>query len=343
MLTHFVPSHCQLAASPRRSAGFSLIELMVATLIMGMVIVFVLGMFTVQHQTYMVVDQVAETQQNSRAIAGLVERDIRNAGYKVHSQGAACGVDSTSAPDILFLSDAGAIAAVDTLPANLRGVELGASPSGSAPIAPGALSMTLDDVVIDATPTYDTDGDGSDDSDFREGGGAILVDLTNPARGVACGFVTSVTAPNAVVVDFQNILGPAGLPPDLRLIPAISYQVTTPVGAPDRLERNGVALAKDVEDIQIALFFDADEDGEVDANEYVGGAGTVYDNTIVDGATLREMRFSMVVRTAADDPRNPTAASTGQAIENRSSNIPGDDGRRRRVHVTAVRLRNVQS
>ena len=44
-----------IAALRRRKengdAGFSLIELMVATLIMGMVIVFVLGMFTVQHQT----------------------------------------------------------------------------------------------------------------------------------------------------------------------------------------------------------------------------------------------------------------------------------------------------
>lgn len=327
----------------RRCSGFSLIELMVASMLMGMVIVFVLGMATVQHQTYMVVDQVSETQQNSRAIASLVERDIRNAGYKVHPQGAACGVDATAAPDVLFLSDADAIGSVDSLPTSLRGVELGAEPSGGAPVSVGSMSITVDDVVIDATPTYDANSDGTDDSDFRPGGGAILVDLANASRGVACGFVTSVTPPSTVVVNFVNILGSGGLPPDLRLIPAIAYRVVTPGSGPDRLERNGIALAKDVEDLQVAYFYDVNEDGQVDANEYVGGSGTAYDNRLVDGGNLREMRFSVVVRTASDDPRNPNAASTGQATENRTSNVPGDDGRRRRVHLSTVRLRNIQS
>ena len=146
-------------------------------------------------------------------------------------------------------------------------------------------------------------------------------------------------------VSFINVLATAAaLPPDLRLVPAISYQIVTPGGgAPTRLLRNGVLLAKDVEDMQVAWFFDADQNGEVDANEYSGGPGTAYNNELVEGGDLREIRVSLVVRTSTSDPRNPNSGSIGQALENRVSNIPGEDGRRRRLHSSTVRVRNVSS
>ena len=64
----------------RRNAGFSLIELIVAVAILGSVMVFVTQTFTLQYQTYSVIDQVSETQNNLLAVAALIERDIRNAG-----------------------------------------------------------------------------------------------------------------------------------------------------------------------------------------------------------------------------------------------------------------------
>ena len=60
--------------------GFTLIELLVALGLLSVVLLFVFGTFTYQHGTYTVVDQVSEAQQNSRAIARLIERDVRNAG-----------------------------------------------------------------------------------------------------------------------------------------------------------------------------------------------------------------------------------------------------------------------
>ncbi len=333
--------------SARRRAGFSLVELFIATGAMVMVIFFTLATFTLQHQTYVVVDAVSETQQNTRSIANLIERDLRNAGFMVSPLAAACGVDSTLAPDVLFISDADAIRPVDQLPSSLRGSELGALTSTAAPTSTGSATMTLSSlspstgaaVVIDGEATY------NGNSDFLVNGGAILIDVTNTGRGVACGVVTSVTPPNTVVVNFTNVLAVgAALPPDLRLVPAISYQVLTPGGgAPDRLVRNGVLLAKDVEDLQVAWFYDVNENGEVDANEYQGGSGTVYDNSLVDGSTLREVRVSLVVRTSGVDPRHPTSGSVGQVLENRTANIPGEDGRRRRLHSSTVRLRNVSS
>jgi Tfp pilus assembly protein PilW len=45
---------------------------------------------TILRDTYEVVDQVSEAQQNTRAIAGLIERDLRSAGYMVPAEAAAC-------------------------------------------------------------------------------------------------------------------------------------------------------------------------------------------------------------------------------------------------------------
>ena len=98
---------------PTREGGFTLIELVVALAITFMVVFYTLATFTYQHQTYIAVEQVSETQQNSRAIASLIERDIRNAGYQVPSPAATCGADSNAASDVLYLSDADAIRQID--------------------------------------------------------------------------------------------------------------------------------------------------------------------------------------------------------------------------------------
>ena len=63
--------------------GFTLLELLVALGLLSIVLMFVFNTFTYQHATYTVTDQVSEASQNQRAIARLLERDIRNAGYLV--------------------------------------------------------------------------------------------------------------------------------------------------------------------------------------------------------------------------------------------------------------------
>ena len=69
---------------PRRSeAAFTLVELMVAMALMVVVVMWLTQTFTVQHRTYTVVEQVTETQQNSTAIAALIEREIRASGFLV--------------------------------------------------------------------------------------------------------------------------------------------------------------------------------------------------------------------------------------------------------------------
>ena len=326
--------------------GFSLIEMLIALGVMSVVLMFVFGTFSYQNATYTVTDQIAEVQQNARAVARLMERDIRQAGYLVPPSAAACGVDSKTAADMLFVSDTEAILPADQLPIELAGDELGAETSDE-PAGTGPKDIVVDDVVIDGTASYDTNGDGTNDSDFRVGGGAILVDRGNPERGVSCGIVTAVdVAADTVSVDFLAIYNTGVAAADLVLVPAHAYRIVTSAGDPPRLERNGQLLAKDVEDLQVAWFFD-DQDagviGEVDEpNETRGDADTDYENDDLTGDELREIRINLVVATRTDDPRSSTAAGIGQPRENRTvTSSPGADGKHRRVHTATVRLRNL--
>ena len=70
---------------------------------------------------------------------------------------------------------------------------------------------------------------------------------------------------------------------------------------------------------------------------------TTFDTSTVDGTLLREIRFNIVTRTRANDPRKPNNAGIGQTTENRATNIPGADGRRRRIYSATVRLRNTSA
>ena len=52
----------------QRAAGFTIIELLISAGILGIVLFFILGTFTVQHQTYVVIDHLSEAQQTATAL-----------------------------------------------------------------------------------------------------------------------------------------------------------------------------------------------------------------------------------------------------------------------------------
>jgi hypothetical protein len=115
------------------------------------------------------------------------------------------------------------------------------------------------------------------------------------------------------------------------------------VDAQGRLVRDGLILAGDVEDLQLAYFFDqAPENGVVDSDglEYPGDPdGNVYDPADNwDNSKLREIRMSFVVRSSRPDPNLPGAIP--QALENHAPAAVAD-GFRRRVFRATVRPRNV--
>lgn len=69
--------------------GVTLIELLVALVISGVVIAGIYRIFTAQTRAYTVQEQVVDVQQNIRSVMEIILRDIRMAGYKTNINPAA--------------------------------------------------------------------------------------------------------------------------------------------------------------------------------------------------------------------------------------------------------------
>jgi prepilin-type N-terminal cleavage/methylation domain-containing protein len=131
-----------------RSAGFTLIELLISVAVLGIVSVYMFESFAVNQRAYTVIDQVAESQQNVRAIAELLERDLRHAGLMVPEGAAACGVDDDAGPDLLYVSDANAIDPGDDV-ATYDGAVIG---GGVTQVATGTTTFAVSTLVMEPAP-----------------------------------------------------------------------------------------------------------------------------------------------------------------------------------------------
>lgn len=80
--------------------GFTLVELLVAILVGGILLTAVMTSFQTQHRTYLGQDQVVELQQNARVAMDMIARDIRSAGYDPHGLGA--GITSATSGRLEF-------------------------------------------------------------------------------------------------------------------------------------------------------------------------------------------------------------------------------------------------
>ena len=318
-----------------RRGGFSLIELMIAVAVLAIVSVYMFESFAINQQAYTVIDQVSESQQNMRAIGDLMERDVRHGGMMVPEGAAVCGVDNKTGPDLLYVSDATAIDPQDDV-ATYDGVTLAAATQ----VAVGNQTFNVSGLVLEpspARPAYDTTADGTPDSDFVVDGGVIVMDLLNPGRGTACGRISAVdTAGPTLGIEIRSdVLGAVAGASQLVAVPAHEYRIANG----DELFRDGVLLAGDVEDLQVAYFFDADGDNRVDAAEIHGdGTGPDYSAKNQDASQVREVRFNLVTRTRAED--REWSQGRPQATENRTA-VAANDGYRRRVYTSTVMLRNV--
>jgi prepilin-type N-terminal cleavage/methylation domain-containing protein len=312
-----------------RKSGFTLVEMMVAVGILGVVVAGAMQTFAVQNHAYTVVDETTEAQQNLRAISYLLERDLRATSFMLPEGAAACGIDRTNAADTLYVTDSEPIDPVGQTSAGLY-----ATIASGYSAADTTQALVVNKVTLDGQKYFDNDDSGTPDSDFRIGGGAIVFDPSTPGRGTACGIVESVPDGTHVRVDFQTHLAANTGP--LAVVPAIVYSVD----ANANLLRNGVTLATDVDDLQVAYFIDSGPNGKADANDYPGdGVSPDYVSRNYNHSLLREIRFNIVVRSRTEDPTY-TADGFVQSTENRGA-VGGNDGFRRRVFTSTVRQRNV--
>ncbi len=339
----------------RQRAGFTLLELMISVSILAIVVIGVFSSLTRQHRTSVVTESIVEVQNNVRAIASLIEREVRMAGYMVPDSVAVCGIDSTTGGDELFVSETEPI-----VPDDARAGDMGARLSATAgawsnptinsaaPLSSNSIDLELDattsDLDADGSLFYDNDGNGSADADFRIDGGFILADIANPHRGALCGIVKAASTTELTVVPMSGALAAlvgSDAEEEIVIVPAARYAINAASGT-GRLERNGELLAQGVDDFQVSYFFDVDGDGVVDAanlEEPGTKDGNAYSPANWDNQELEEVRFSIVVRTRAADQ----AFDDGNfvVLENRTAPAGGNDGFRRRVIVGSVRPRNV--
>ena len=322
-----------------RQQGFTLVEMMVVAALLGVLVTGVMTFFTTQKKNASMNTQVIEIQQNSRLLGDLFEEDIRHAGMLVPESGAFCAVDRLLTPDSFFVSDADAINSIDETRNDLGSRIQG----GITNVTGGAQVLNVDTLLMEFTTpdaAYDTDADGTADSDFRIGGGVIVTDAGNPIRGAACGLVTDVTLAGpsiSVTIESAALAAlPVGSSPvDLVAIPAHAYSIN----AASQLIRDGMLIANDVEDIQIAVFIDTDGDRTIDVGEYRGdNVGADFDSAAVDVSDAREIRANLILRTRLNDPENSNGRF--QNAENRAA-IATPDGFRRRTYSATVGLRNV--
>jgi prepilin-type N-terminal cleavage/methylation domain-containing protein len=326
-----------------RRDGFTLTELLISIAVLGILSVYLTNMLTQQNRAYAVVDQVTEAQSSGRAILDLLERELRGTGGLTPEAAAVCGVDNTVRADVLFVTDGESYDFDADDPAlkfydAAAKVESGLTGTGNAEV------LRLGSVAPDGKAFYDLDADGTPDSDFRPGAGVIVMDINNPSRGAACGVIVAGgvdVAGRQITVDFTQ----GGENPGMGTIPITAWAVPAhryTVNLQNQLMRDDLILAADVEDLQLAYFFDSVTlDDEVDSNalEYPGTVdGNVYAPTDWSNSDLREIRFSFVTRSRLPDPNLPGAVP--QPLEN---HVPAavPDGFRRRVLTATVRPRNV--
>lgn len=322
------------ASDAVRRTGFTMIEMLTVVAIFGLVAIYVGRVLTVNERAYHTVENTSESQQNLRVFGEMVEDDLRHAGMMVQRDSAVCGVDNQNAPDVLYVSDSGAID-----PQNDNTPYTGATVTGGVTNlnVGAAQTLTLSSLQVEPSPptrlAYDTNNDGTADSDFRVNGGVIVYDTASAARGNACGRITAVNVGTKQITVTGVAAMAVGAGSALAAVPANEYRVNA-----TQLLWNGIPLANGIEDLQVGYVFDFNGNNVIDAGETRGlGGDTAYTSSALPPNQMREISFGIVSRARLAD-----AAFVGrpQALLNRTA-IATNDNYRRRTYQSRVLLRNM--
>ncbi len=141
-------------ASHMKQRGFTLVEILIALAISGLLLTAVYAAFQSQQKSYLTQDQVAEVQQNIRAGVSTLIQELRMAGYDPYRSGSV-GITDAQATSITFTQ----VADDDGIDNNNADND-GDSSTGADEV--GELKTVTFDL-------YDAHGDGVTDIGMRQG------------------------------------------------------------------------------------------------------------------------------------------------------------------------------
>jgi len=305
-------------------AGFSLVEVMAALVILSIAMTAVFTTFISQQRSFTVQSRVAEMQQNLRQAAEYMSRDIRMAGYGIPDNVAipnniiAAGVtsirslyakDNTTGPDqiyVLYLFDMDANQPPTTNTAAMSSGDGQVSVAGIAGFLPtgGELVLVTDGTTADlfetsgAAGTVLTFGGGSSYNAIVHSGYGLGPPPATVAKArFARYYIDSATDPAHPILMVDRM---GGMPPQ--------------------------PLADDIEDMQFTYGLDTNADGVVDN----------WSASPADSAQIRQVRLSLMARsrTAESD-----WSEIRPALGNRAAGTT-PDGYRRRIYDIVIDVRN---
>lgn len=138
----------------RREDGFTLVELLVAMALAGIVMAAIYATYSSQQKAYMVTEQTTAVQQNIRGAMYYLERDLRLAGYDPRRTNKFGFTDISSANSLTFTMDTtvgsgtnttnGTVDSTETVVYSLSGTDLRRQAGGTAQtLAEGITSLTF--------------------------------------------------------------------------------------------------------------------------------------------------------------------------------------------------------
>jgi len=293
---------------PKTSQGFSLLELVVAIGILGIVTVQILGIFSNQLKNYAGQKAVVSAQGDARMAADMIFQDVRMAGFMVPQYLGVSGVDGgTNGTDTLCVSDPSVFddERVDFATDRFDGASLDSDVGGND----GGIELVA--------ASMDLDGDGN--RDFTVDSGIILADGTN----THCARITAISG-NKIAFTPSTPGGFSATQVTGRAVPAVVYERTS-----RGLTRNALLLSRQVEDLQVEYAVDANDDGQIGGGEFplngVNGQNP---------ALVRRLQLSVLTRTVIEDSQLTSPGR--QAVANRNAAGSSDSYLRRLVTISAA-------
>jgi Tfp pilus assembly protein PilW len=334
----------------------TLIEVMVASAISMILVLAFYSAMNYQQKANVVQDQVTKAQENLRVATGMIERDLRMAGYGLNEQMTLTGAHRQGIYPCNGCGDQSATVDATTTPDS---IEIWANYNDKKLYTNGAIAATTTPIPVRAHPAT---GEDAVTANFKVGDYLVIRDPV--ADKTEAALITDVQAAQLTIsAGLTNAYADYS---EVRDIKKRIYRIESGNLVLRLVDSAGNetshVLAENIEDLQFAYGMDnnassplvatADPDGTID--DWVGcplSDGEDNDgNGVTDGTDVRDLsriaavRVTIVARTAREDQSWAQSGATPPfirpAVEDRNA-ASTNDGFRRRIMEKTVFVRNL--